>query len=55
MREAYRMQKNSLQKKLEQSQNCLAVFIIYTGNEIPVYEKVYEKIGGLITRLEKLL
>ncbi len=55
MREAYRLQKNSLQKKLEQNQNYLAVFIIYTGNELPVYENVYDKIGGLLERLEKIV
>ncbi len=55
MREAYRLQKNSLQKKLEQNQNYLAVFIIYTGNELLVYESVYDKMGGLLERLETIV
>ena len=55
MREAYRLQKPSLQEKLQQSENYLAVFIIYTGNELPVYKNVYEKMGGLLQRLEKIV
>ena len=55
MREAYRLQKNSLQKKLEQNQNYLAIFIIYTGNELPVYDSVYYKISGLLKRLETIV
>lgn len=55
MREAYRLQKNSLQKKLEQNQNYLAIFIIYTGNELPVYDNVYYKISGLLKRLETIV
>lgn len=55
MREAYRLQKNSLQKKLEQNQNYLAVFIIYRGTELLVYENVYDKMGGLLDRLEKII
>ena len=55
MREAYRLQKNLLQKKLEQNQNYLAIFIIYTGNELPVYENVFNKMGGLLERLETIV
>ncbi|MDQ6889230.1 MAG: ribonuclease P protein component [Bacteroidota bacterium] len=55
MREASRLQKNSLQKKLEQNQNYLAVFIIYTGSGLPPYEHVFDKMGGLLRRLEKIL
>ncbi|MEP6582874.1 MAG: ribonuclease P protein component [Ginsengibacter sp.] len=55
MREAYRLQKNSLYTVLEQNKNHLAVFIIYTGNGLPVYEIVFEKIGRVIERLEKII
>ncbi|HEV8083856.1 MAG TPA: ribonuclease P protein component [Chitinophagaceae bacterium] len=55
IREAYRLQKNSLQKKLAQNQNHLVIFIIYTGNELPVYDSVYYKIGGLLERIEKII
>ncbi|MEP7231515.1 MAG: ribonuclease P protein component [Ginsengibacter sp.] len=53
MREAYRLQKNALKTKLERSQIYLAVFIIYTGNELPVFEKILEKMEHLLERLEK--
>ncbi len=55
MREAYRLQKNTLKTKLEQSQTYLAVFIIYTGNELPVFEKIFEKMEHLLQRLEKTM
>ncbi|MEO6220064.1 MAG: ribonuclease P protein component [Ginsengibacter sp.] len=55
MREAYRLQKNSLWIELEENQIYLAVFIIYTGNELPLYENVVDKMGGLLKRLEKII
>ena len=55
MREAYRLQKNPLQKNLEHYQKYVAVFIIYTGNELPTYEIVFNKMGGLLARLEKIV
>jgi ribonuclease P protein component len=54
MREAYRLQKSSLQIELEENGKYLAVFIIYTGNEIPVYDHVYEKMGTALLRLGKI-
>jgi len=54
MREAYRVQKNPLQEKLATKGSGLAVFIIYTGNELPVYELVYKKTGSLLSRLIKI-
>ena len=55
MREAYRLQKFSLHSVLKENEKFLAVFIIYTGNEIPVYDYVYEKMGTALHRLEKLI
>lgn len=54
MREAYRLQKLSLQNELEESGKYLAVFIIYTGNEIPVYNAISEKMAAALNRLKKL-
>lgn len=53
MRESYRLQKNSLLNELEENHKDLAVFFIYTGNELPEYLMVFEKIGNAILRLEK--
>jgi ribonuclease P protein component len=54
MRESYRLQKLSLKNKLEITNKNLAVFFIYTGNEIPQFTEVYQKIGGALGRLENL-
>jgi len=54
MREAYRLQKNALQEKLDAKESGLAVFIIYTGNELPDYETVHKKTGSLPGPLIKI-
>jgi ribonuclease P protein component len=53
MRECYRLQKNNLKIELEENHKSLVVFFIYTGNELPKYELVFEKIGSALERLEK--
>ena len=55
MRESYRLQKNNLKISLEENHKSLAVFFIYTGNELPKYEEVFDKIGSALERLEKTL
>jgi ribonuclease P protein component len=52
MREAWRLQKNNLTQKINNKN--LQVFIIYTGNELPEYEVVFEKITAVIKRLIKI-
>ena len=54
MREAYRLQKNNLTETLKTQGKCMAVFFIYTGNEIPEYQDVMEKIGSSLKRLNKI-
>jgi ribonuclease P protein component len=54
MRESYRLQKNELQQYLIEKDKRLSVFLIYTGNEIPQYETVFEKLGIILHRLKKL-
>ena len=54
MKEAYRLQKNTLQKSLELNNKPTAIFIIYVGKEIPVYALVSEKITAVIERLQKI-
>jgi len=51
-KEAYRLQKNALQDKLEGQNRKLNIFFIYTGKELPVYTDVYNSINAA---LEKLL
>lgn len=55
MREAYRLQKNNLKNSLTENQKNLALFFIFTGKELPEYEIIYEKIGGALQRISKIL
>jgi len=55
IREAWRLQKNHLRTWLQNNEKGLVVFIIYTGKEIPLYEKVYPKIGKVIEKLQAKL
>jgi ribonuclease P protein component len=55
MREAWRLQKNILSDKINTSNKTLAVFIIYTGNELPEYELIFEKITAVIKRVVKII
>ena len=55
MRESYRLQKNNLLNILQENHKNLAVFFIYTGNELPQYKDVFEKIGSSLQRLEKII
>jgi ribonuclease P protein component len=54
MREGYRLQKNNLQEQLAQMHLQLFVFFIYTGNELPEYKMVHEKVANILNRLIKL-
>ena len=55
MREAYRLQKNSLAEHIKERQKQLAVFFVYTGNELPEYQNVFDKTGLVIKRLIKII
>jgi ribonuclease P protein component len=50
-REAYRLQKKILQENGRQKDKQLALFLIYTGKELPEYDKLYEKIGVILKKL----
>ena len=54
MREAYRLQKNTLQEHLQQQGRTLSVFFLYQGKELPQYQDVFEKMGSALKRLIKL-
>ena len=51
MREAYRLQKNNLQKHLKDSNTGLNLFFIYTGKELPSYDIIYEKMALALQKL----
>ena len=51
MREAYRLQKGPLEQALQTKQQKLALFLIYTGKELPNYALVREKIEVVLKKL----
>jgi len=53
-REAYRLQKKTLQEKINAKKIRLNIFFLYTGKEVPRYDEVYKKIGMILRKLEKL-
>ncbi len=53
-REAWRLQKPTLQEQLVAAKKGLIVFFIYTGKEIPVYADLFQHMGKAISKLEKL-
>lgn len=55
MREGYRLQKNELQELLLNKDRRLALFIIYTGKELPDFAIIREKMQSLLNRLERLV
>ena len=52
-REAYRLQKEDLIRRLEARGLYLAVFFIYTGKELPDHATVSHKIGVILQKLLK--
>jgi len=54
-REAYRLQKLTLQEKIKTNGARLNVFFIYTGKEVPAYNELYKKMGVVLKKLEKLI
>lgn len=55
LREAYRLQKEPLQKKLQEKKLYLALFFVYTGKELPDFALVSEKIAVILKRLIKIV
>ncbi len=55
IREAWRLQKNILAEKISSSNKNFTVFIIFTGNELPEYELIFEKITAVIKRVLKII
>ena len=54
-REAYRLQKISLQEKIKANNIHLTIFFIYTGKELPGYDEIYKKTGVVLKKLEKII
>ncbi len=54
IREAYRLQKQSLFRKLKEKRHRLNIFIIYTGKETPGYGYVFDSISKILEKLDRL-
>ncbi len=52
LREVYRQQKLPLQNTLAEKRTSFAVFFIYTGKELPVFNELYQKMGIILQRLQ---
>ena len=55
MREAYRLQKNDLQLKLQEEQKPLRIFILYIGKELPDYQICFKKFTAILNRLGNII
>lgn len=53
-REAYRLQKVSLQEKLKEKKILLNIFFIYTRKELASYNEVYDKMKLILSKLDKI-
>lgn len=55
IREAYRLKKHKLYRKLEGREQQLALMFIYTGKELFDYAEIEKAVGKVIWRLGKIL
>ena len=55
LREAYRLQKNELTTNLQKNKKYMAIFFIYTTNEILKYKEVAEKMDAALKKLNKIV
>jgi len=51
LRESWRLQKNELTEKIMEAQKGLAVFVIYTGKEIPPFSEISSLVKQVLERL----
>ena len=51
IREAYRLQKIELQELIAGRKNCLSLFILYTGKDLPDFNLAKEKLSVILEKL----
>lgn len=51
MREAWRLQKQDLQQLLQQQNQSMQVFVIFTANELPQWPVIQEKMAIILNKL----
>jgi len=55
LREAYRLEKQSLQQQLIEQQKQIAVFFLYIDKEMPAFEVVRDKMKDCLSKLQSKL
>jgi ribonuclease P protein component len=55
IREAYRLQKNELEKMLCNQKKGMDLFFIYTDKEMPNYKQVFDKAGKAIKKITRIV
>ena len=55
VREAYRLQKNSLNEKTKAKKYSLPIFFTYTKKELPEFKMVNEKVAVILKKLETII
>lgn len=53
MREAFRLQKQELEKIVLESGAGLHLFIVFSGRELPAYDAVFNDFGAILARVKK--
>jgi ribonuclease P protein component len=51
LREAYRLQKEQLRQQVHGGRKSLDLFMIYTGQEMPVYADIFTKAGEALRKI----
>jgi len=54
IKEAWRLQKNELERKLHEQSLNLNVFFIYTGRDLPAYDDIYTNMKKIILKLHDI-
>ena len=55
VREAYRLQKISLEQKVKVKKSPCRMFIIYTGKEMPEYHEVFVQVNKILEKLSHII
>ena len=55
MREAYRLQNAELKHEVKDKMCRFSVFFIYTGNALPLFDDLKEKMASALSRLTKIV
>lgn len=55
LREAYRLNNHSLHQVLAKNEKQVAIFILYTGKELPAFHALQKTVQGVLEKLQKVV